>query len=173
MYSMFLLAEATKITNQTIFMCGALLVAGILAGILLFKEDKSIKLKREDMLKAANILRNEGLEVIPNLLQCYAIGDLIGLEHGIRREMHRLSDTEHLEKEFQKVFDKLCIKKVEKSETRLPFLKHIIELANHQLQHSDFKFVLSKQGPTTVPPPASTAAGSASGAVSGSALSPV
>lgn len=136
-----LLLATTKIGPMGIALIVAMLVAGASLGYVAFRGDEGLKHRRAQALKAAAKLREKGMNLIPNALTDFAVGDLVGLEHRIRDLEDLLSDPKRLEAEFDKVVLYVNATRLRDPQQRLPYLKSLVELAN---QDSDLKLTLAR-----------------------------
>jgi hypothetical protein len=136
-------------------------------GYLAFKGDAALKHRRMDAMKASGNLRSKGLEILPNMLDDLAVGDLVSLEHRIRDFIDVLNNPKKLDAEFEKVVAHINDAKLKDPATRLPYLKSLVTMAN---SYSEQKYALGFTAPPApTAAPASAAAPAANGPSSAAA----
>lgn len=98
---------------------GTYLVIGLvalIAGYLYYKVDDKLEDRHRNYLKVSRILSDNGLEKIPAFLDNLAIMDYDGALHQVRVAAELFQDPDQVKLEFDKVLEKLVLKKASLSD---------------------------------------------------------
>jgi hypothetical protein len=80
---------------------------GFAGGRFLFARDTAKEERRRNATKIAGMLRANGLEVLPDVFEDYAVGDYSGLAKSIAKAANLLNDPAAAEALFQKAVERV------------------------------------------------------------------
>lgn len=118
-----------QVTPTGAALIGAVALAALALGFLLFRKDTEIEQRRKAAIEAAEVLTAQGLTLLPAILTDYAVGDYSGMINRIRSAARMLLNPKHAEAEFDQLFTNMLERRLKDPETRATLVEKVNKLA--------------------------------------------